>query len=248
MSEQGMKVKDVAADRKSSSARAYRRLNYGASSLGYVLMAEIVQTMFGGCPGAMGLFLRSKCYRWLFASVGRGVVFGRHVTLRHPHKIRIGDGVVIDDGAVLDAKGETNDGIRIGNNVYIGRRTIVYCKNGDIEIEDNVSLSSQCQVFSSNRLVIRHDTVIGSYSYLLSGGSYDAADPRPFSQQEGTASKGPLEIGPDAWLAAHVTVVDGASIGERCVIGAGAVVTHPVPDHSLAVGIPARVNRKLNRA
>ena len=54
--------------------------------------------------------------------------------LRHPHKIHIGSNVVIDDNCLLDAKGETNRGIRIGDGVFIGRNTILSCKNGDIEL------------------------------------------------------------------------------------------------------------------
>ena len=54
--------------------------------------------------------------------------------LRHPHKIRIGDNVVIDDNCLIDAKGESNAGIRIGSGVFIGRNTILSCKNGDIEL------------------------------------------------------------------------------------------------------------------
>ena len=60
--------------------------------------------------------------------------FGRHLTLRHAHKIRLGQGVVIDDNGVLDAKGDGNRGIVLGNRVYVGRNTIIYCKNGDIHI------------------------------------------------------------------------------------------------------------------
>jgi acetyltransferase-like isoleucine patch superfamily enzyme len=49
---------------------------------------------------------------------GRNVVFGQNVVLRHPHKIHIGRDVVIDDNCLLDAKGETNRGIRIGDGVH----------------------------------------------------------------------------------------------------------------------------------
>ena len=59
-------------------------------------------------PGALGLFLRSKLYPLILGSVGRNVVFGVNVTLRHPHKIHIGDNVVIDDQCCLDAKGTDN--------------------------------------------------------------------------------------------------------------------------------------------
>ena len=46
--------------------------------------------------GKLGLFLRSKLYPWLLAECGRNVFFGVDVTLRHPHKIRIGSDVSLD--------------------------------------------------------------------------------------------------------------------------------------------------------
>ncbi len=58
-------------------------------------------------------------------------------------------------------------------------------------------------------------------------------------------TKGPLVIGPNCWLGARVTVLDGANIGEHCVIGAGAVVTKPIPRDSLALGVPARAIKRI---
>ena len=51
-----------------------------------------------------------------------------------PHKIRIGDNVVIDDNCLLDAKGDANSGHHASaDGVFIGRNTILSCKNGDID-------------------------------------------------------------------------------------------------------------------
>ena len=72
-------------------------------------------------------------------------MFGVNVTLRHPHKIHIGDNVVIDDHCCLDAKGTDNRGITIGNGVFVGRNTILSCKNGDIVIEDRANLGFNCE-------------------------------------------------------------------------------------------------------
>ncbi|TSO25265.1 sugar O-acetyltransferase [Lactobacillus sp. LL6] len=55
-----------------------------------------------------------------------------------------------------------------------------------------------------------------------------------------------ITIGNNCWLASNVTVCAGVTIGNNCVIGAGAVVTHDIPDNSLAVGVPAKVIRKLS--
>lgn len=228
-------------------AAAYRRLAYGDIPLGRAVWAEIVTALAGSMPGAAGLWLRGKVYRGLFGAAGRGVVIGRNVTLRHASKIRLGDRVILDENVVLDAKGTGNRGIVIGDDVYVGRNTILYCKNGDIEIGHRANISSNCQLFSSHRLVVEPDTVIGAYSYLLSGGEYDMADGTPFARQPSLKPSGDVCVGEDCWLGARVTVLDGAGIGAHSVIGAGAVVTRPVPEGSVAVGVPARVVRPSGR-
>ena len=239
------KVKEIT---KGSAFGAYRALMYGQMSLGMIVWAEILYTLLGGLGGALGLFLRAKLYPALFRSCGRKVVFGKNVTLRHPHKIVLGDGVVLDDNSVVDAKGADNAGVILRDRVYVGRNTILYCKNGDIEIGENVSFSANCIVFSSNKLVMKKDSVVAAFAYLLSGGEYDLDDPTPFALQKGTCTKGPLEIGEDCWIGAGAQVLDGASLGDRCVLGAGAVANKPLPANSVAVGVPARVVKSRKAA
>ena len=232
------KVKEVT---KGSAFGAYRALMYGDMGLGKIVWAEILYVLIGGLGGALGLFLRMKLYPTLFKSCGRKVVFGKNVTLRHPHKIVLGDGAVLDDNCVVDAKGADNQGIILRDRVYIGRNTIVYCKNGDIEIGENVSFSANCVVFSSNKLALKKNSVVAAFAYLLSGGEYDLDDSTPLALQKGTCTKGPLEIGEDCWIGAGAKVLDGASLGDHVALGAGAVATKPIPANSIAVGVPARV-------
>lgn len=236
------KVKSIGGG---SAWQKYKALVYGDVRPSRVFFSELLTFCLCGLPGALGLFLRAKLYPYLFGACGPKVVFGRNVVLRHPHKIRLGARVVVDDNAVLDAKGRDNRGIDIGDDVYIGRNTIVYCKGGDIEIGTAANLSSNCQVFSSNRLSIGAGTVIGAYTYLLSGGEYDYTDPAPFARQSGMCTKGPLSIGANCWLGARVTVLDAANVGDHCVIAAGAVVNKPIEADSIAAGVPARVIKSL---
>jgi maltose O-acetyltransferase len=49
----------------------------------------------------------------------------------------------------------------------------------------------------------------------------------------------------NVWLGARVIVLGGVTIGEGSCIGAGSVVNTDVPPRSLAVGVPARVIRRL---
>jgi acetyltransferase-like isoleucine patch superfamily enzyme len=50
-------------------------------------------------------------------------------------------------------------------------------------------------------------------------------------------------IGPNCWIGSKVTILDGVTIGEGCVIAAGSVVTKSFPDYSVIGGVPARVLR-----
>jgi acetyltransferase-like isoleucine patch superfamily enzyme len=237
------KVKELSGG---SAWKTYRSLYYGDAPLSHAIKSEALNFLFGATPGAPGLALRKVCYPTLFALTGRGVVFGRNLTLRHTHKIRLGNKSILDDGAVLDAKGDTNQGITIGDNVYIGRNTIIYTKNGNIRIGDNVNISANCQIFSCGDLEIGAGTMIAAFCYILNGGSYDiSANALPFAKQSGMESKGATRIGQNCWLAAHATITDGVQIGEHCVIGAGSVVLHNQPAHTFAAGSPARTIRNL---
>jgi acetyltransferase-like isoleucine patch superfamily enzyme len=246
MNEQAaVKAGALMRDPNRSSFRKYREFQYGPLPALKAVYAELAFGLFGGLFGAAGLAARKVLYRPILGSMGRGVIVGRNVTFRHPSKIRLGDGVVADDGAVLDAKGQGNRGIEIGPGAFIGRNTIVYCKGGDITLGARVNLAANCQVFSSNSLTVGEGTMVGAFSYFLSGGEYDLASAVPFADQAGMETKGPLAIGSNCWIGAHVTILDGACVGNHVVIGAGAVVNKPIPPNSLAVGVPARVVRGL---
>lgn len=51
----------------------------------------------------------------------------------------------------------------------------------------------------------------------------------------------PIKIGNDVYIGNDVLILPGVTVGNKVVIGAGAVVTHSIPDNSVAVGVPARV-------
>lgn len=108
-------------------------------------------------------------------------------------------------------------GTRIGNRVYIG----AYCSIGEITIEDDVLLASHVSVTNGN----------GQHAI-------DRLDV-PIREQLGTWPR--VTIGRDSWIGERSVVM--ADIGDHCVIGAGSVVTRPIPDRAVAFGVPAKVAR-----
>jgi acetyltransferase-like isoleucine patch superfamily enzyme len=231
--------KELFAKNKSALAK-YRDLVVGRPGLGALLTYELV-TSIAYLPGALGLFLRSRLYPFLLGACGRGVVFGTGVVLRHPHKIRLGDNVVIDDHCVLDAKGSSNAGIVIGSGVFIGRNTILSCKNGDIVLGDQANIGFNCEIFSGARVEVGPRVMLAAYTYIIGGGhAYDRIDVSPLEQARTAVG---VTVGAGAWLGAGVKVLDGTRIGAGAIVGAGAVVTKDIPDNAIAAGVPAAVLR-----
>src|SRR5205809_771383 len=212
----GSDVKDVAraqeqlfAPGKSSRAK-YAELVVGRPGLGALLKHELVVTIAQAQAGALGLVFRKALYPWLLGSCGRNVVFGQNVVLRHPHKIHIGSNVVIDDNCLIDAKGESNRGIRIGDGVFIGRNTILSCKNGDIELADGANIGFNCEVFSASRVTIGKSVLMAAYGYVI-GGGHDFSDPStPVIEQTRTSAG--VTIGDGVWIGAGATILDGVTI------------------------------------
>jgi acetyltransferase-like isoleucine patch superfamily enzyme len=222
-----------------SSRDKYAALIVGRPGLGALLTYELIVSIAQARAGAFGLALRKALYPILLGSCGRDVVFGQNVVLRHPHKIHIGSQVVVDDNCLLDAKGTQNRGIRIGDGVFIGRNTILSCKNGDIELADGANIGFNCELFSASRVTIGRDVLMAAYSYVI-GGDHDFSDPAAPVLAQARTSAG-VSIGDGAWLGAGAKILDGVQIGAHAVIGAGAVVRESVPAHAIAVGVPARV-------
>lgn len=233
------RAQDQLFDRRSSAREKYAALVVGRPGWPSLIAHEFVTLASQHVPGALGLVLRRALYPLLLGGCGRNVVFGQNVVLRHPHKIRIGDDVVIDDNCLIDAKGDSNRGITIGNRVFIGRNTILSCKNGDIDVEDGANVGFNCEIFSASSVRVGADTLIAAYCYLI-GGEHDFSDPSQPVLAQARRSIG-VTIGTGAWLGAGAKILDGVSVGDRAVIGAGAVVREAVPSGSVAVGIPARV-------
>jgi acetyltransferase-like isoleucine patch superfamily enzyme len=224
-----------------SAREKYARLIVGKTGWADLVLHEIVTLLAQPVPGALGLALRKVFYPVLLGACGRNVVFGQNVVLRHPHKIRIADNVVVDDNCLLDAKGDANAGITIGSGAFIGRNTILSCKNGDIVLGDGVNIGFNCELFSASRVTIGARTLLAAYCYVI-GGDHDWSDPERPVLEQARVSKG-VAIGAGAWLGAGTKVLDGVAIGDGAVIGAGAVVRDAIPAGAVAVGLPARVVR-----
>ncbi len=231
-------------EKNNGPSKKYKNLFLGEVSLLYFLKYELIITLFSSISGALGFALRKIFFPKLFKKTGRGVVFGKNMTIRHPKKIEIGDNVVFDDNTVIDAKGDNNKGIKIGNNVVIGRNTIISCKGGDIEIGSFSNIGPNNYLISESLLKIGKYVLISGQTFIVAGGnhSFEKRDIPIWLQP--SVSKGGIIIEDDIWIGACSTILDGVKIGKGSIIGAATLVHKKIRPYSIALGVPAQVIKK----
>lgn len=112
----------------------------------------------------------------------------------------------------------------------------------NIEIKNDVFINHNCYFMDCATISIGHHVFIGPDC-----GLYTANHPLSYElRNQGLEQALPITIGDNCWLGAKVSIMPGVTIGEGSVIGAGSVVTHDIPPHTLAAGVPARVIKPIN--
>jgi acetyltransferase-like isoleucine patch superfamily enzyme len=226
-------------DTKRSGLAAYRRLAVGNASTWHFIAYEMAQVLLSNLPGLLGFATRALAYPSLFKSCGRRPALGRGVVVRVPRQISLGDGVLIDDGASLDVRGD-DASITIKDRVCIGRLSTIAAKHGHITLGDGCNIGSYCRVATQSRIDIGESVLIGAYCYVGPGNHTGGGDDAPLIEQP-MEIKGGVSIGAHAWLGARVTIMDGVTIGAHAVVGAHSFVKDDVPDYAVVVGSPARI-------
>lgn len=233
-------------DVNKSAFTRYRNLALGSDSFWYLLKYELIMLFVSWVPGALGLVLRKFLYPTILGSVGSNVVFGQGVLIRHGLKISIGDGVIIDDYAVLDAKGGSNSGIVIGDNTIISRSVVLSCKNGDISIGSGctIGINTLVHALEGSDVAIGNQVLIGAFCYFIGSGPYGTDSLElPFKEQ-GMFPQGGVDVANNVWFGSNVQVLDGVKIGTGAIVGASTVVNKSVGDLDVVAGVPMKVIKK----
>jgi acetyltransferase-like isoleucine patch superfamily enzyme len=233
-------------DSESALAR-YQDKVLGNRKILSLLHYELLILSFGSLAGALGYVCRKKFYPKLFKQVGKGVIFGRNLALRHPNRIELGDRVAIDDDSLLDAGSPASAGIRIGNDVIISRNCVIQAKTAAVTIGDRTDIGCNTLLTASGGIEIGNSVLIAGNCYI-GGGRYHTDRIDIPMMEQGLYTKGPVIIHDDVWLGAGATVLDGVTLGKGCVVGAGAVVTKDLPDYAIATGVPAKVIKYRQQA
>lgn len=162
----------------------------------------------------------------MFATFGRGSEVWLPLNVWNRHRIALGEAVLIEEGArfaVADTLTSAGDVplLTIGDRTHFGQRLVIVC-TGSISIGNDV---------------------LGADNVFICDTYHDYRDVTLPIAAQGNAGPRPVRIEDGAFLGINSVILPGVRIGKGAYVGAGAVVTHDLPPHCVAVGNPARVMR-----
>lgn len=145
-------------------------------------------------------------------------MIGRRSVLDAQGPWRIGKGSVVESYCSISSREPTLLGrMTVGIGSYIDDHSVIDV-SGELTIGDEVAIGPMCVIYTHD-----HDHT----------GDHGAA-------WKGGVTLGSVRIGNGVWVGARVTILPGVSIGDRAVVGAGAVVTRDVRAGAVVLGVPAK--------
>lgn len=164
-------------------------------------------------------------------------------------KLKMGQNITISRNCYIDAL--SNNGLIIGDNVYIGQYTTIICTSvptcigKGIKVGNGVSLGSHGYYGGAGGVEIGDFTIFGNY-VSVHPENHNYMDINIPICKQGVTHKG-IKIGTGCWIGAKATILDGTMIGNHVVVAAGAVVTGCFPDNVVIGGVPAKIIKWIEK-
>lgn len=174
-------------------------------------------------------YLQRNVFRILFSSGFK--YFGKKVSVIRPDIIEGGQYITLKDYASINSSA-----------------WLLALKQNDIEpqliIEEEVTIGRFSHIVALRSVVIQKNVLIADKVYISDNLHTYENIIQPIINQP-IVFKNSVKIRENSWIGENVSII-GASIGKHCVIDANSVVTHNIPDYSVAIGSPAKVIKRYN--
>lgn len=174
------------------------------------------------------LGLSSARLQWFRFKLGNSAFSGRQAIGR-------GVRIAVSDGGRLE----------IGADCALEDNVTVQCRRASIKIGAGGFIGQGSIIVARERISIGANALIAEY-VTIRDQDHIFGGPLPTAQSGFDVA--PITIGDNVWIGAKATILKGVSIGNNVVVGAHSVVTTDLPDDVVALGVPARIVRKIGRA
>ncbi len=140
--------------------------------------------------------------------------------------------------------------IELGDNIHFGRAATITAAPTNHTFSPIIKIGDGCVFGSYNHITACEYIEIGvnlrsGSSVLISDNSHgnpnDNYSKNIHPDKRPLFTKGPIIIGDNVWLGDNCVILGNVKIGKGVIVGANSVVTHDLPDFSVAVGAPARI-------
>ena len=133
-------------------------------------------------------------------------------------------------------------GVAIPKTTHVSSGTVI--ASDKVRFGERALVNSGCFLDGAADLLIEDDVVIGMQVTIITGTHQIESNYKRVDLGKGTVPKS-VRIGRGSWLGARSTILPGVSIGEGCVVAAGAVVNKDLAPHGLYAGVPAKLVKTL---
>jgi len=189
--------------------------------------------------------------RWLaHGRKPRWAMHGRAVRIQNAPRIRFGRFLRLGDQVRLSALGR--EGIDLGDRVSIGAysqvvvSTTMHNLGKGIKLGNAVGIGEFAYLGGAGGLEIGDECIIGQY-FSCHPENHNYEDSQRAIRWQGVTRRG-IRIGRDCWIGSKVTILDGVTLGEGCVVAAGAVVTRSFPKYAVIGGVPAKLIKQRHES
>jgi len=130
---------------------------------------------------------------------------------------------------------EKNARLYLGKNIQVRRNSVLsVSSDAELRIADNVFLAHGVTIAAREKISLGENTMIAEYVSIRDHDHDAGLSLKPLVARGNKTNP----------IGAKATIIKGSNIGDEAVIGANAVVTHPIPKQVIAAGVPARIIRK----
>lgn len=191
------------------------------------------------------MMIRGKLFSLGYNQISGNIFIGNNVKVREKRYLIIGNKVKLHDGVYIDALSKETGKVFLGDYVVLGRETRIECTGSlqslgkGVIIGNRTTFGNNCFFGAAGGIEVGEDVVAGQFIRFHSENhNYSKMD--CLIKKQGVTHNG-IKIGNNCWIGSGVVFLDGAELGDGCVVAANAVVNKKFIDNSVIGGVPAKL-------